>query len=91
MFQNNFVFSAKRRIIIHHDKEMLKNAVINNLVPEDKRAIIFSTQIDEKPSDICDDKYLTDDISRLEERIDNLEMIIKKLVEYLLKNPSESA
>lgn len=69
---------------------MLKNAVINNLVPEDKRAFIFSTQKNEKPSDICDDEYFTDDINRLEERINNLEMIIKKLVEYLLKNPSES-
>ena len=88
MYQHNFVFSAKKRIIIHHDKEMLKNAVIKNLVPEDKRAIIFSTQINEKPSEICDDEYFTDDIGRLEERINNLEMIIKKLVEYLLKNPA---
>lgn len=68
---------------------MLKSAVINNLVPEDKREIIFSTQIPEDQSETsenenCDSKYL-----KLEERIEKLELIVKKLVEYLVKENVE--
>lgn len=67
---------------------MLRGAVINNLVPEDKREIIFSTQISEDDNRIDnnngnnknDDLYL-----KLEERIEKLELIVKKLVEYLVK------
>lgn len=63
---------------------MLRSAVINNLVPEDKRDIIFSTQIpdeeDESEGINCDSKYL-----KLEERVEKLETIVKKLVEYLVK------
>lgn len=67
---------------------MLKSAVINNLVPEDKREILFSTQFSH---DQADEQENYDDLhsetSVLKERIDKLEIIVKKLVEYLLKSP----
>lgn len=67
---------------------MLRSAVINNLVPEDKREIIFSTQISEDDNSIDhtignpknEDPYL-----KLEERIEKLELIVKKMIEYLVK------
>ena len=65
---------------------MLKSAVINNLVPEDKREILFSTHLAEK-CDVKGDIESAESICDLEERIDKLEIIVKKLVEYLLKNP----
>ena len=81
-------FSVKKRIVIHRDKEMLKSAVINNLVPEDKREIIFSTQLSDMSND-CDYLDKSGDLGQLEERIDKLELIVKKLVDYLLKNSTE--
>jgi len=64
---------------------MLRSAVINNLVTEDKREIIFSTQIPDDQietveNENCDSKYF-----KLEERIEKLELIVKKLVEYFVK------
>lgn len=67
---------------------MLRGAVINNLVPEDKREIIFSTQISEDDNRIDNNKgnNKNDDLYlKLEERIEKLELIVKKLVEFLVK------
>jgi hypothetical protein len=75
----------KRRVVIHNDRETLRSAVINNLVPEEKREIIFSTQIPEDQPKINGN---SEDISvnmKIEERIEKLELIVKKLVEYLVK------
>lgn len=76
--------------MIHHDNELLKNAVINNLVPEGKREILFSTQISdesdgekEESEDFCAGR-----VERIEARIGELERIVKKLVEYLVKESS---
>jgi hypothetical protein len=55
------------------------------LVPEEKREIIFSTQI---PEDQPKMNGNSEDISvnmKIEERIEKLELIVKKLVEYLVK------
>jgi hypothetical protein len=55
------------------------------LVPEEKREIIFSTQIPEDQPKINGN---SEDISvnmKIEERIEKLELIVKKLVEYLVK------
>ena len=68
---------------------MLKNAVINNLVPEDKRDILFSTHIsDDSDSEISVKR--TDEIAILQDRIDKLEGVVRKLVDYLaqMKCPS---
>lgn len=55
------------------------------MVPEEKREIIFSTQI---PEDQPKMNGNSEDISvnmKIEERIEKLELIVKKLVEYLVK------
>lgn len=79
--------SVKRRVVIHHDKDLLKNAVINNLVPEDRREILFNTQIsdDDESMNDCNEYDSVVLIQKLEDRIDKLEVVVKKLVEYLVK------
>lgn len=56
--------------------------MINNLVPEDKREIIFSTQIPDESeiSGVHESEELN-----LEDRVEKLEMIVKKLIDYLVK------
>lgn len=80
-------YRIKRRIAVHRDNELLKSAVINNLVPEDKREILFSTQLADELEGEEDYDILQSETNVLKERIDKLEIIVKKLVEYLLKNP----
>lgn len=84
------LFRIKRRVVIHRDKELLSNAVINNLVPEDKRKVLFSTQLSDDES--LQDEKKDDAMSKiltLEERINKLEIIVKKLVEYLIKESQQ--
>lgn len=66
---------------------MLKSAVINNLVPEKKREILFSTQIsdDSQDQDLDYENEQDERFNMLKERIDKLEIIVKKLVEYLIR------
>ena len=71
--------------MIHTDREKLRSAVINNLVPENKREIIFSTNISDEDNsetaiEMNDNLYL-----KLEERIEKIECLVKKLVEFLVK------
>lgn len=55
--------------------------MINNLVPEDRRDKIFSTQI---PGDLEGEVIESQEL-RLEDRVEKLEIIVKKLIEYLVK------
>ena len=67
----------------------MKETVINNLVPEERRNIIFTTRF---PSDETDYDLKNDSIDSYDKRldfiqakIDKLEVIVKKLVDFLLK------
>lgn len=86
-------YRFKRRIIIHKDKEILKNAVINNLVPEEKREVLFSTHFpeeeDHNETELFDSSR--DEIKVLEERIDKLEKILKKIIDFIIKSPSRGS
>lgn len=65
--------------------------MINNLVPEDKREILFNTQIsdDDSIGDVPAVNRSNEEIARLEDRIGKLEVIVKKLVEYLVKESQQ--
>lgn len=95
-----FCRSIKKRILNHDiysydrnseteflEKELLKSAVINNLVQEEKRGILFSTQLpDEKNNEeYQSNKNDEQEFENLKERIERLEIIVRKLVEYLVK------
>lgn len=74
---------------------MLKNAVINNLVPEDRRGILFSSHFpeeeeeDNSQNEIFKNTKSNNNTGSLEERIDKLEIILKKLIDYIVGNQSE--
>lgn len=96
-----FCRSIKKRILNHdiysaHDrnseteffeKELLKSAVINNLVQEEKRGITFSTQLPDENNneEYQSNKNEENEFEDLKERIERLEIIVRKLVEYLVK------
>lgn len=73
---------------------MLRNAVINNLVPEERRNILFTTEISEDHrtefDDGFDDVHSENEVERLEERLERLELIVRKLVELLVKRGDSS-
>lgn len=87
---------VKKRIINHEncegnrenlliEKELLKSAVINNLVQEEKRGILFSTQLPDENNNEDYDLNEKDEVYEVKERIERLEIIVRKLVEYLVK------
>ncbi len=65
--------------------------MINNLVPEDKREILFNTHIsdDDSIGDVPAVNSSNEEIAKLEDRIGKLEVIVKKLVEYLVKESQQ--
>ena len=69
---------------------MLKSAVINNLVPADKRDILFNTQTSDISDDSMENDPCKDKICQLEDRLVKLELMVKKLVEYLVKESEKS-
>ena len=68
---------------------MLKSVVIDNLVPEHKRQILFSTQIaDDNVSEESESKFIqSSEISALTSRVENLEAVLRKLIEYMTHVP----
>ena len=72
----------------------MKSAVINNLVQEDKREILFTTQITASDTENGNDQNGNengsadewDQISELKDRVERLEIIARKLVHYLVKD-----
>lgn len=63
--------------------------MISNLVPEDKRNILFTTRLssDEFDADVSTDFKEAGEqrLDFIEEKVDKLEGIVKKLVDFLLK------
>lgn len=78
--------------MIHQDNGKLKSEVINNLVPEPKRDILFSTKFsddsmdNDQDHDHSDDNLSDNNFLDLKNRIEKLEIIVRKLVEYLAKD-----
>lgn len=63
---------------------MLKSVVINNLVPEEKREILFTTELSDE-SETSDFMKLgsSSEINILTERMEKIESVVHKLIEYL--------
>lgn len=78
--------SLKRAIIINRADKDIKDSVMSNLVPEEKRNILFTTQLssDEIDHDINDDKNIEKRLDFIEQKLEKLEGIIKKLVDFLV-------